>query len=133
MRLTQTGGHYRRLVIRLPRSKTNITALRKQKFHAAVIGFGLKKQSLFLRKYPTLSKETITFSKEALPSLRKHFLFQFTKHTLLGQCCYNHYAIKIVIFVRLRIAADALRLDARRSDAVTLYEDITHAVGAANR
>ena len=63
--------------------------------------------------------------------LKKSPLFLFTKHASLGQCCYNHYAIKIVIFVWLRIAADALRLDARRSDAVTLYEDITHAVGAA--
>ena len=63
--------------------------------------------------------------------LKKYPLFLFTKHASLGQCRYNHYAIKIVIFVRLRIAADALCLDARRSDAVTLYEDITHAVGAA--
>ena len=61
MRLAQTGGHYRRLVTRLPRSKTTITALRKQKFHTAVIGFGLRKQSLFLRKYPTFSKEVLHF------------------------------------------------------------------------
>lgn len=65
--------------------------------------------------------------------LKKYPLSLFTKYASLGQCCYNHYAIKIVIFVRLRIAADALRLDARRSDAVTLDEYVAHAVGAANR
>ena len=63
--------------------------------------------------------------------LKKYPLFLFTKHASLGQCYYNHYAIKIVIFVWLRIAADALRLDARRSDAVTLDEYVAHAVGAA--
>ena len=68
MRLTQTGN--------------TITALRKQKYHAAVMYLGLKK------------------------------LFLFTKHTSLGQCRNNHHTIMLVLLIRLRIAADTLGIDA---------------------
>ena len=61
-------------------------------------------------------------------------LFRYScDYSLFGNSCDYYYTIEFVVLIRLRIATDTLGFDTRRSYAVTLYQNVSHAVGSAYR